>query len=200
MPQTPPGLSSGMFSSAGKRGNGGETNPLGGKQTLQEEAGVGEGFVLLFPDTVELQKSRRVDVVEHGDDLLPAVTLPKKGRRRDSGAGGGTPLTGNDPRTLVETPKPAEFHPAQLRSRRPLRISPGETFLPQGLDDDAGDVHRHDAEGEILQENAALWQPGRHLPPRYAASAGARSTQQDNNPTDSGLVGCCRSSRAYIQA
>lgn len=49
--------------------------------------------------------------------------------------------------------RPQNHHPAQLQSCRPLRTSPGETFLPQGLDDDAGDVHGHDAEGEVLQEN-----------------------------------------------
>lgn len=56
-----------------------------GIRTLQEEAGVSNGLVLRFPDSVELQKRRGVHVVQHGDDLLPAVALPARGQRGSAG-------------------------------------------------------------------------------------------------------------------
>lgn len=103
-------LGLGLFSSAGK----GEESA--GKQTLQEEARVNNGLVLPFPDTVELQKGRCIQVVQHGNDLLPAVAFPETGREGLSRHGcrpssrrsrrAGTPLSGNQPRMLFETPKP----------------------------------------------------------------------------------------------
>lgn len=54
-----------------------------GRQTLEEEAGVSHGAVLLLPEAGEAQEGGGVQVVQHPDHLLPPVALPAEGTERD---------------------------------------------------------------------------------------------------------------------
>lgn len=50
-----------------------------GRQTLEEEASVGDGAMLLLPEAGEAQEGSGVQVVQHPNHLLPPVAFPAKG-------------------------------------------------------------------------------------------------------------------------
>lgn len=84
-----------------------------GKRTLQEEAGVSNGLVLRLPDPVELQKRGCVHVVQHGDDLLPAVALPARGQ---GGSAGRAATTGTEPSRFSSLLRPGSPRAAAPRA------------------------------------------------------------------------------------
>lgn len=105
-----------------------------GRQTLEEEASVSDGPVLLLPEAGEPQECSSIEVIDHPDHLLPPVALPAKGERAQPPSGKGKELGCS----------------LRLQKQAP---SPGEPLLLQRLDHNPGDVHGHDAEGKILENN-----------------------------------------------
>lgn len=58
---------------------------------------------------------------------------------------------------------------ALLVGHSDTRDSPGETLFPQGLDGNAGDVHRHQTERELLEWRVkGQWSVSSGLVPRVA--------------------------------
>lgn len=90
--------------------------------------------MLPLPEAGEPQEGSGIEVIQHPDHLLPPVALPGKGETAQPHSG-----KGKDLRCSL-----------RLQNQSP---SPEEPLLLQRLDDNPSDIHRHDTEGKILENN-----------------------------------------------
>lgn len=193
-----------------------------GKRTLQEEAGVSNGLVLRLPDPVELQKRGCVHVVQHGDDLLPAVALPARGQ---GGSAGRAATTGTEPSRfssllLLGSPRAvapraggAQHSPAaglsphlerhsSLRACRTIRVmftdmmQKGKFCKRIGVMAALPDGRPPFQHPEVPRHHQPLGAAAARPQSHAVMAAGNGFTYQDAEVMDAGSDGCCGASQA----